>query len=442
MAGIFKAYDIRGIMGKDLDYEIAYKIGNATAQLLNTREIAVGHDMRPGGEELYRGIRDGITDYGSDVVYVGLIETPMINFATAFYNLGGGIQITASHNPAGYNGFKICREKAIPMSYESGINQIEKLVSDNKMVKGKAKGMYRELYILDDYKKHVLDICGKEYKPLRVVVDAGNGMAGYILPKIVENLALKIVPMYFDLDGTFPNHEANPLKLENVEKLRDRVVKERADVGVAFDGDGDRVAFIDENGAVITCDVMTVIMAETYLSKKSETILYDLRSSWAVKENIEKLGGTPVMCRVGHSYIKKQLRETNGAMAGELSGHYYFRENFFTDSGVIAFLKVMKALGDTGKKISELVAPVKKYFGSGEINSEVKDVRKKLKEIEEIYGKNGKIIHLDGLSIEFDDWWFNIRPSNTEPVLRLNLEAKTQSLMEQKRDELLKAIRS
>lgn len=444
MAGIFKAYDIRGIMDKDLNYDLAYKIGNAAAQILNTKEIAVGHDMRNGSVPLYQGVKDGILDFGTDVINVGLIETPMINFVVANYNLGGGIQITASHNPARYNGLKICREMAIPFSYETGISDIEDKVTNTHIEKGVRRGTERVKDIYDAYRNFILKIAGQDpnFPGLKVVIDAGNGMSGYILPKVIKGLDINIIPMYFDLDGTFPNHEANPLKPENVADLRKRVVEEKADIGVAFDGDADRVVFVDEKGNVITSDMITALLSETYLKQKKEKILYDLRSSWAVKEFIEELGGIPIMCRVGHAYIKKQLREEDGAMAGELSGHYYFRENFYTDSGVITLFKVLKLLRlRNGQPISQIIAPIKKYYASGEINSDVADADTKLIEIEGKF-QSGKIFHLDGLSVEFEDWWFNIRKSNTEPVLRLNLEAKTEKLMNEKRDMLIKSIRS
>ena len=364
----------------------------------------------------------------------------MFYFAVAFYKQKGGIMVTASHNPKQYNGFKFCRENASPVSYESGINEIEQFVKENTFDKSEKKGKIDKKEIFYDYEKHVLKFAGKIEK-LKVVVDSANGMGGLAAPSILKALGVDVVELYTELDGTFPNHEANPLKEETTKELQELVVKEKADLGIAFDGDADRVGFIDENGKRVGFDIVTALLGEYFLTKKGQKVLYDLRSSNIVKEHIESLGGKAIVSRVGHSYIKQIMREKDVVFGGELSGHYYFKDNYFADSGLIAVVVLISLMSKNKKKLSELVSPLNKYFQSGEINSTVKDVEKKLKEIETEYG-DGKIIHLDGLSVYYDDWWFNLRPSNTEPLLRLNIEAKVKSKMKEKRDELLKKIRS
>ncbi|MGQ9631823.1 MAG: phosphomannomutase/phosphoglucomutase [bacterium] len=441
MAGVFKAYDIRGIYPNELTLDLCREIGRAIASFIGGGRIAVGYDMRPSNVDIFRALSDGITDMGADVVSIGLVETPMINFATANYRYDGGVMITASHNPAEYNGFKICREKAMPVSYDTGIDKVESMVL-NKSYKAvsSGKGKIVERDIWDDYVAHVRKFA-RNLKPIKIVIDAGNGMAGLTVPKVFDGLPPRVIPLYFELDGTFPNHEANPLKMENIADLQRKVREEGADLGLAFDGDGDRVAFVDERGEYVPCDLITALIAEEILSESpGEKVLYDLRSSWVVREVIEEQGGIPLMGRVGHSFIKQKLREEDAIFAGELSGHYYFRENFYTDSGIIAALKVLGLLSRRKKPFSELVAPLRKYFPSGEINSRVADPQAKIKELVERY-KNGNVYFLDGVSVEFDDWWFNVRPSNTEPVLRLNLEAKSKEKMEHMRDEILRFIR-
>ena len=437
--GIFKAYDIRGVYGKELDEQLAYKIGQAAVKLFNS-DILVGYDIRLSSPSLVEAMEKGITDSGFNVIDIGLCSTPMFYFAVAFYRQKGGIMVTASHNPKEYNGFKFCRENAFPVSYEGGINEIERLVNEGNFKLSDEKGQISKKEISDDYKKHVTSFSGKIGK-FKVVVDAGNGMGGLIAPNILKSLGLNIVGLYTELDGTFPNHEANPLKEETTKELQELVIKEKADLGIAFDGDADRVGFIDENGKRVGLDIVTALLGENFLTKKKQKVLYDLRSSNIVKEHIESLGGIAVVSRVGHSYIKKIMREQDIVFGGELSGHYYFKNNYFADSGLIAAVVLISLMSKKNKKLSELVAPLNKYFHSGEINSTVKDVDKKLKEIEKEYG-DGKILHIDGLSIYYPDWWFNIRPSNTEPLLRLNLEANVKEKMEEKRDELLLKIRS
>ena len=442
MSGIFKAYDIRGIYGKELDEKLAYKIGCAYVSFLKCKKIVIGKDMRKSGDKLFNVLAGGVIDSGCEVVDIGLTDTPMFYFAVAKYGLDGGIMVTASHNPKEYNGFKMTREKAIPISYDTGIDKIEELVSKNKLKKSVKKGKITKKDVMNDYTNHVLKIFNsKKLKKLKVVIDCGNGMGGLVTPKIFKKLNLEIIPLFWDLDGNFPNHEPNPLKPENIKDLRKKVKEVKADVGIAFDGDVDRVGFVDEKANYISGDIITALIAKKLLkSHPKEKIMYDLRSSWATKECILENGGKPILSRVGHSYIKDKMRKENALFAGELSSHFYFRDNFYVENAMGAALMILHLMSEENKSLSQLARPLQKYFSSGEINSEVKDKNRKLKEIEKKY-KTGKTLRLDGLSVEFKDWWFNIRPSNTEPVLRLNVEAKSKKLMEEKRDELLKLIR-
>jgi len=441
---IFKAYDVRGIYPTELDEKLAYKIGRAVVYFLKVKQVLVSKDMRKSSESLKNELVKGITDQGADAIEVeGLCSSPRSYFACWHLKTPASVMVTASHNPGKYNGFKFTRKEAIPISGDTGILDIEKLVLNNKFNNPKIKGRVSKKEITKAYKKHILTMFDvKKIKPLKVVIDAGNGMGGVDMELVLDELPLKVVKMYFEPDGNFPNHEANPLKEENLVDLKKKVVSEQADFGIALDGDADRVFFIDEKGETIPADFVTCLIAEEILKEgKGGRVLYDLRSSWIVKEIVEKAGGTSGMCKVGHSFIKEQMRKEKAVFAGELSGHFYFRDNFYTDSGVIAALKIIQIISVKGGRLSELIKPLKKYSASGEINSEVEDKEGKIKELAMLY-KDGKISYLDGIRIDFDDWWFNVRASNTEPLLRLNLEAKTNKLMEKKRDEVLKAIRN
>src|SRR3989338_442070 len=436
---IFKAYDIRGIYPKELDEDIAYKIGRATAYFLKVKQIVVGRDVRFSGPKLFGALTKGINDQGVDVIDIGLCSSPMLYFAVNFLKAKGSVMVTASHNPKEYNGFKFTREKAIPISGDTGIKDIEKLVSVGKFKDIKKRGKVIKEDILKDYAKFVLGFA-KKVKPLKVVIDTANGMGGLEAPKVFEKLPCKVVPLFFKLDGTFPNHDPNPLKGESLKFLIEEVKKEKADLGIAFDGDADRVFFITEKGEIIPADFITCLIAKEMLKHHpKEKILYDLRSSWIVKETVEEACGKASMSRVGHAFIKEQLRKEKGIFAGELSGHFYFRDAFYTDSGIVAAIWILNLLSSEGKKFSDLIKLLKKYYASGEINSEVEDKEGKMKELAKIY-KDGKISWLDGIRVDFDNWWFNVRPSNTEPLLRLNLEAKSKEMMEKKRDEILKVI--
>jgi len=441
MAGIFKAYDIRGLYPDQLDEALATRIGLAAGRFFKGKVIVVGRDMRSSGPALARAVIDGLTSAGKDVIDIGAVTSPMVTFAVAHFGYDGGIMVTASHNPAKYNGIKLCEKGAEPVSYDTGINQIEALATgDADIPTADEPGKVTRRDVLPDYLDHLTGLAG-DIHGLKLVIDAGNGMAGYLVPPLFERIDCEVVPLYFDLDGSFPNHEANPLKAENIVDLQKTVVETGAHLGIAFDGDGDRVAFVDEQGNAVGCDMITALIATEILkSNPGAHILYDLRSSWAVKEQIAACGGVPVMTRVGHSFIKAKMREHDAAFGGELSGHYYFRENHYCDSGALALLKVLALVTREGKPFSQLIAPLRRYFASGEINSEVEDKEGKIEELAETYA-DGEALRLDGLSVAYDDWWFNVRPSNTEPVLRLVVEARSREHMEARRDALVAQIR-
>lgn len=440
MAGIFKAYDIRGIYGDTLTDEIAYKIGRAFVTFLQCGNVVVGRDIREHSASVFDALARGLTRQGADVIDLGICSTPMSYYANGKLGADAGIIITASHNPPEWNGFKICREQAIPISGQTGIRDIERIVHEESFAPEAADPGKIESYdIRDEYAQHIRQFADIR-RPLKVAVDYANAMGIY--EKIVFEDLFEITPLFDELDGRFPNHEANPLKLETLETLRETVRKGDCDFGVAFDGDADRAGFVDENGEVVPMDMITALIAEAYLKKQgSGTIFYDLRSSWSVREVIEENGGTPMRSRVGHAFIKQQMREANAAFAGELSGHYYFRENYFTESSGLAVLYVANLVSSSDRPLSEWIRPIQRYFASGEINSEVEDADGVLARLKEQYA-GGHMFELDGLSVEFEDWWFNVRSSNTEPLIRLNLEAKDRAMMEEKRDEVLAVIRS
>ncbi len=442
---IFKAYDIRGLYPEEIDDEDAYRIGRAFVQALGCKRVVVGHDMRESAATFEAATVRGLTDQGADVVPIGLTSTPMYYFAVNYLNGDAGVQCTASHNPAEYNGYKMTAEKAIPSIARVSNEDLYEMACAGDFPDPPAKGkVLEEVNVLDAYTDAVLDNAGiRDFGGLNIVVDCANGMGGYILPSIFGKVGNTPTRLYWRLDGRFPNHEANPLKTETLLALQDRVVDECADIGVAMDGDGDRVAFVDEKGQIIPGDFVTALIAREMLKKKpGAEILYDLRSSWVVPEEIEAAGGKAIECRVGHGLIKKQMREEGGYFAGELSSHYYFSDFYTTDNGDLAMLNMIKLLLHEGKPLSEIVAPMRRYFHSGEINSEVKDIPAVLKRLADKYGPSAKrVTTIDGYKAEFDDWWFNVRPSNTEPLIRLNLEAKTKEKMDEKVQELLGEIR-
>jgi phosphomannomutase len=442
--GVFKAYDIRGVYPDELDEDTAYRIGRAFVTFLECRTVMIGQDMRKSSPSLFASLAKGITDQGADVVDIGFCDTPYFYFGTSKYE--AGIMVTASHNPAKYNGFKLCRDGTVPISGDTGIQDIRELAAKGKFKEVKAKGKIVKKDIMQDFIAHNMKFLDRslEGKRMKICVDTGNGMGGFTFPKVFAHVKnIDVVPLFFDVDMTFPNHEANPIKPENVKDLQKAVVKNKADFGIAIDGDCDRCFFVDEKGEIVSADLITALIGSVLLKKSpGSKVLYDLRSSWATKEAIEENGGIPVMCRVGHAFIKKQMRDEDAIFAGELSGHLYYKDSFVTESSIISTMLVINLIRKEGRTLSGMVNPLRRYFASGELNSEVEDKEGKMKELVKLFRKEAKSFSdLDGIKLEFDDWWFNVRPSNTEPLLRLNLEAKTKSRMEEMRDKVLAIIR-
>ncbi len=440
MAGIFKAYDIRGIYGTELTDEIAFKIGRAVATFLKPKTFVIGHDMRPHSTPVFEAMAKGLTMQGVDVINIGLASTPMSYYANGKLGADGSVIITASHNPGEWNGMKICRELAIPISGATGIADIERIVNEESFDEPAATpGTISEYDIKPEYFEHIRSFAEIK-EPIDVLIDYANGM-GILEGGVFTDAMFNITPMYDELDGTFPNHEANPLALETLDAISAKLKEGNYAFGIAFDGDADRAGFLDENGDNVSMDMITALIAKSLLEKvPGAPIFYDLRSSWAVKEVIEESGGQPMMSRVGHAFIKAQMREADALFAGELSGHYYFKDNYYTESSSLAAIYVANLISETGKPLSELVKPIKRYFASGEINSEVADVEAVFARLNEKFS-DAKTYQLDGNSYEYADWWFNVRSSNTEPLVRLNLEAKTPEQMAEKRDEVLALIR-
>src|SRR5262245_29551346 len=445
--GIFKAYDVRGVYPGEIHEEGARAIGAAFVAYLKAERIAVGRDMRLSSPELAAAFIDGATSQGAHVVDYGMIPTDMLYFAVARDGHDGGVQITASHNPKQYNGMKMVRKEAFPLSGEEGIAQIREMIAADAIPAPAARrGSVTTRDVLDAYVEHVLSFIDPSIvKPFNVVLDAGSGMGAIAAPKIFDRLACRTTRLCFEIDGTFPNHEANPLIEENRRDITEAVVRQKADVGIAWDGDADRCFFIDGTGEFISGDFITALLAQAFLLKQpGATIIYDLRASHAVRDIVAAHGGKALMNRVGHAYIKRRMRETNAAFGGEVTGHYYFRDNFFADNGMIPALLILELMSKHGKTLHELLAPLReKYFISGEINTKLAHmdhVAAKLDAIAKKYA-DGKQERLDGLSVEYPDWHFNVRPSNTEPLLRLNLEATTPAKMGSKRDEVLALIR-
>jgi phosphomannomutase len=441
---VFKAYDVRGVYGQDLDEEGAYAIGRAYVEQFEPRKIAVGRDMRTSSPSMAKAAIEGAADGGAEVLDLGLVGTEMVYFAVGELGLDGGIEITASHNPKEYTGMKIVRRGALPVGGESGLLEVR-----DRALAGfgevKRRGSVEPYDIWPAYVERVLSFVDvSAIKPVRVVIDAANGMAGVMLPPILERLPIDARTYYFEPDGTFPNHEPNPLLPENREFIVSKTREEGADLGVAFDGDADRCFFVDDTGEFVPGDFVTALLAESILEKEpGAKIIYDVRASWAVPDTIRRAGGVPLINRVGHAFIKHRMRKEDAVFGGEVSGHYYFRDFSQADSGVVPFLLVLELISKRGQKLSEILAPFReRYFLTGELNTPVDDVALRLQELKERFGAQGKVSHLDGVSVDTDDWHFNVRPSNTEPLLRLNLEARSQELMERKRDEVLEVIRS
>lgn len=444
--GIFKAYDIRGVVPDELDTNLARRIGFAFAQHIGGTPLLVGRDMRVHSPEIAAAVIAGMRGAGAHVIDIGLASTPMTYFAIGSQDVAGGMCITASHNTGEYNGMKLCSRGAQPISMDTGIAEIEIACAGRQQPSATRRGGIEEVDLLQDYARHVASFA-KVKRPLKVAIDAANGIAGYTLPAILallENVQAECI--FMEPDGTFPNHEANPLKEENLDPVRELVRQTGADFGVGFDGDADRCCFVDETGVTVPADLMTALLARDFLDKEpGKPVVYDLRSSWVVKEEIASAGGEAVRDRVGHSYIKATMRANGAIFGGELSGHFYFRDNFVCDSGVIALVSALNLLSGSNETLSARVAGLRRYHSTGEINFRVEDKGAIFEALKEKY-KDGKQDELDGITVEFGDlkkaswWWFNVRASNTEPVLRLNLEAKTAELRDAKRSELVELI--
>jgi len=448
---IFKAYDIRGVYPDQLTEEDAWKIGCAAARFLpsllhgfergqaNARKICVGRDMRTHSKPLSQALIEGITSAGIDVIDIGMHDTPFIYFAINHLGACGGVQVTASHNPAKYNGFKISGPGAKPVGEDTGLKDVKHIAMSLLHTRGKVTGNIQEFDLTDEYGKHIHKFLNPKIKQLKIAIDASNGMAGKMVPAVFAGLPLKIVEINFKCDGSF-KHEPNPLIEENLADVKAAVAKEKCDFGVCFDGDADRLMMVDETGRNIGCDLLTALMAGYFLKKHPKsTVVYDLRSSRVVAEEIIKNGGTPRRERVGHAFMKKALRDSHAVFGGELSGHFYYRDNFYADSGLITLAVMLNIISDAKTSVSKLIAPLRRYFASGEINFQVEDKQAKMDELAKRY-RDGQIDRLDGVTVGYKDWWFNCRPSNTEPLLRLNVEAKTRQMLDEKLAEITSVL--
>ena len=446
LEAIFKAYDVRGIVPEQIDEALARSVGGAFVRVVGAETVVVGHDMRPSSPGLAGAFAEGAAAAGADVVMIGLAATDQLYFASG--HLGHpGAMFTASHNPAQYNGIKLCRTHAQPVGMDTGLAEIRDSVATGETPSASAPGSVTERNLLEAYAAHLLTLAPVAGRRLKVVVDAGNGMAGLTAPAVFERIGtdqVELVPMYFELDGSFPNHEANPIEPENLVDLQRRVVEEGADVGLAFDGDADRCFLVDEQGNAVSPSLLTALIAARELEKEpGATVIHNLITSRAVPELVTELGGRPVRSRVGHSYIKATMAETGAIFGGEHSGHFYFRDFWRADSGMLAALHALAALAETDEPLSKLLGEYERYVGSGEINSTVDDQAAVLVAIEKEYADRGaEIDHLDGLTVTGDDWWFNVRASNTEPLLRLNAEGSDEQTMSRVRDDVLAIIRS
>ncbi|HEU5330854.1 MAG: phosphomannomutase/phosphoglucomutase [Thermomicrobiales bacterium] len=441
---IFKAYDVRGIYPGELNEDIAYQIGRAFVAFLGVDRVAVGRDMRLSGPALAGALLQGIAAQGAEAIDLGLTSSDELYFAVGKFGYPAGVMVTASHNPAEYNGLKMCRAEAIPLSESTGLTDIRDMIVRDAIPTATRQGSITQRDVLDAYVEHALSFVDvKTLRPLKVVADAGNGMAGMILPRVFDRLPCELVPLYFDLDGSFPNHPANPIEPENIADLQAKVRETSADVGVAFDGDADRMFIVDEHGTFVGGDMVTAMVAQRLLRRyPGAAIVYNLICSRSVPETIKAAGGRPIRERVGHSFIKATMRREDAVFGGEHSGHFYFRDNWYADSGLIAFLSVLELLSDANKPVSAVLQPIDPYKRSGEINSEVKDIAAVLTKVEDHYRAAGATIDkLDGLTVEYPDWWFNLRPSNTQPLLRLNVEAANDAELRDKTGEVLGLVR-
>lgn len=448
---IFKAYDIRGIYPDQLNEEDAWKIGCAAARFLpslvtgyqrgqaNARSLCVGRDMRTHSAKLADALIEGINSAGINVIDIGMIDTPQMYFAINYLGTCGGVQVTASHNPAKYNGFKISGLGAKPVGANTGLKDIEHIARALLHTKGIVTGSAEKRDLTKQYKNHVLKFLKPNIKPMKIAIDASNGMAGKMAPAVFGDLPIEIIKLNFEHAGKF-KHEPNPLIEQNLAEVKLAVKKKNCDFGICFDGDADRLMMVDEKGQTISCDLITALMVPYFLKKEPKsTVVYDLRSSWVVAEEILKNGGTPRRERVGHAFMKKALRDSRAVFGGELSGHFYYRDNYWADSGLITFVHLLNILGDAKATISELVKPLRRYYSSGEINFQAEDKKAKINVLARKYN-DGQIDYLDGITIWYKDWWFNCRPSNTEPLLRLNVEAKTKKLLDEKLADIEKQL--
>jgi phosphomannomutase len=444
---IFKAYDIRGIYPKQINEEDAWKIGYATARFLrsllrgyqrgqaNAQSLCVGRDMRTHGEALANALIEGMNATGANVIDIGMIDTPQMYFAINHLSTCGGVQVTASHNPAKYNGFKVSGLDAKPVGVDTGLEDIKHIAMALPHTKGKVTGTTQKCDLTAEYKDHVLKFLEPNIKKMKIAIDASNGMAGKIVPAIFGELPIEIIGLNFEHKGKF-KHEPNPLIEKNLAQIKDAVKNKNCDFGVCFDGDADRLMMVDENGHTIGCDLMTALMAPFFLKREPKsTIVYDLRSSRAVMEEIIKHGGTPRRERVGHAFMKKAMRDSHAVFGGELSGHFYYRDNFYADSGMITLVYMLNIVSQAQVPVSKLIQPLKRYNQSGELNFEVDDKQAKMDEFARRYS-DGQVDNFDGVTVGYKDWWFNCRPSNTEPLLRLNIEAKSKELLDEKLSEI------
>ncbi len=445
LAAIFKAYDVRGVVPDQLDEELARSTGGAFVKVTGAAggSIVVGFDMRPSSPAMAQAFAEGAAAAGADVVMIGLASTDQLYFASGHLGVPGAM-FTASHNPAQYNGIKMCKAHALPVGMETGLAEIRDLVAAGEPIVADRSGTISESDVLAAYADHLLSLVQVEGRRLKVVVDAGNGMAGHTAPAVFEKLDVELVPMYFELDGTFPNHEANPIEAENMRDLQEKVLETGADIGLAFDGDADRCFLVDERGATVNPSVLTGLIAARELAKApGSTIIHNLITSRSVPQIVTERGGSPVRTRVGHSFIKAKMAETDAVFGGEHSGHFYFRDFWRADSGMLAALHALAALAESDGTMSQLLSEFSRFESSGEINSTVSDQAAVLGEIEAEYGAQDGVTtdHLDGLTVNHDDWWFNVRASNTEPLLRLNAEGKDEATMARIRDAVLATIR-
>jgi phosphomannomutase len=443
-SSVFKAYDVRGVVPDELDAEGAYRLGRAYVAAFEPSTIAVGHDMRLTSPDLAQAVAEGAADEGTDVVQLGEIGTEMLYFAVGEYGYEGGIQVTASHNPSRYNGMKIVRRGALPVGGDSGLEQIKALSAAEQVAAADRRGEITRRDVYPGFHDRVMRFVDADaVRPLKVVLDGSNGMAGPMIGPLLERLPIEAIPYHLDPDGSFPSGEPNPLLEENRGFIIDRVREHGADLGIAWDGDADRCFFIDDGGEFVPGDLITALIAKLMLERHpGAVIVYDLRASWAVRDTVAAAGGRALENRVGHAFIKARIRKEDAVFAGEVSGHYYFKDYYWCDTGIVPALVMLELISRSGRRLSELLAPFReRYFISGEINRTVDDVPLKLQELKERYsGRALRVSHLDGISFEFEDWHFNVRPSNTEPLLRLNLEALSRNTMEERRDEVLALI--